>query len=136
MADLSITASAVIPGTGANIRNGTAGAAITAGMAIMKKDSDGLVYPADANDAALDECDGVAVNSAPGIGQPVSWVESGLLTINAVMTAGVAYYVTLNGGGIGARAEVTTGAAVIYIGTALSTTSLNIKIHETGAVSA
>lgn len=133
MTDLTITAANVIAGMGAETENGTLGVAATAGQVLYKKASDGLWYLADNNagTAEVRTAAGIALNGG-GIGQPVRVLRSGLCTIGATMTAGVAYYLSDTPGGICPVADVGAGEYACLIGIATSTTVLDVKIQYSG----
>lgn len=131
--DLTITAANVVAGSGANVVQGTAGATVTAGQAVYRDDTAGTWKLADNNSgtAALRSPDGVALNGAAS-GQPLSVLTSGRVTIGATMTAGVAYYLGDTPGGICPVADLASGEYPTIIGIAVSTTVLDVKIHESG----
>lgn len=134
MADLSITTTAVLAAADAVTENGTAGATITAGQVLYKDSSDGLWKLADNNSAtaAVRTPQGIALNGAAS-GQPVRVLKSGNLTLNAVLTAGVAYYLSDTAGGICPVADLATGEYPSVIGIATSTTVLKVNITTSGA---
>ena len=74
---------------------------------------------------------GIALNGAAD-GQPLVVLEDGPITIGATMTAGVAYYLSPNAGGIAPVADVLTGDHTVIIGMATSTTVLDVNIQESG----
>ena len=87
MAAYTFTASAVLQSGAPQI--GIAGAAIAAGE-FLYQHSDTKLYKAESNDtAAKARVVGIAVNSA-AIGQPVGYVTSGEITVDAAMFASVA----------------------------------------------
>jgi len=133
MADLSITASAVIASGNSTIENGTAGATITAGQVVYKEASSGKFKLADSNSATSEAktAYGIALNGASD-GQPLAVIRSGDLTINAVLTAGAAYYLSETAGGIQPVADLGTGEYVGLIGVAKSTTVLSVRIVTPG----
>ena len=133
MADISITATSVVPGTGATIKHGYAAATITAGQ-VVYKDSSGTYNLADCNSAtaAVRSPYGIALNGA-ATGQPVAMVIAGPVTIGATLTAGVAYYLSGTAGGICPVADLTTGDYPTVLGMATSTTVLEVDIQESGA---
>lgn len=137
MADLSITASAVLTSTDATTENGTAGATITAGQRVYLDTATGRYELADADAATVLErrTRGIALNSASD-GQPLRIHKAGPLTVNAVLTAGVTYYGSPTPGGICPRADVLTGDFVEIIGVATSTTVLNVALDYPGVASA
>ena len=137
MADLVLTAAAVLTTTEATTENGTAGATITAGQRVYHDALTGRFKLADA-DAATDperRTRGIALNSASD-GQPLRIHKSGDLTVNAVLTPGVTYYGSPVPGGICPRADVLTADYVEIIGVAKSTTVLAVAINYPNVASA
>lgn len=134
MADLSITATSVIPGEGATVKHGvTAGASITAGKTVVRDPSTGKWVLADSNHAtaALRVPGGIALN-AGGDGQPISVLTAGPITLGAVLTAGVAVYQSDTAGGICPVADVGSGERSVLIGMPTSTSVLNVDIQDSG----
>ena len=133
MADISITATSVIAGGGAKTVEGVAGASITAGQVVYLDTTTGTYKLAD-NDsatAAVRSPDGIALNGAAS-GQPIEVLTRGRVTIGATLTAGVAYYLSGTPGGICPVADLSTGDYPTIIGIAVSTTVLDVLIHESG----
>lgn len=137
MADVSITASAVLPGDDATLENGTSGATIAAGQRVYLDTATGRYELADADAATVLErrTRGIALNSASD-GQPLRILRAGDLTVNAVLTAGVTYYGSPTPGGICPRADVLTGDFVEIIGVAKSTTVLAVALQYPAVASA
>lgn len=133
MADLTITAANVAAGTGASIRHGTAGAAITAGQTVYLDSADSRFKLADCDSAtaALRSPVGIALHAALA-GHPLTVLSSGPITIGAPLTVGVAYYLSGNAGGICPVADLATGDYPTIIGIATSATVLDVKLHESG----
>jgi hypothetical protein len=127
MADLSITAASVLPGANGTFETGAAGQTITAGQAVYKDPTTHLYLLADCNSAvaAARVPLGIALNGG-AINQPIKIQKSGLITIGATLTAGVAYYLSGTAGAIRPVADNTTGDYPCLIGMAQSTTVLNI----------
>lgn len=133
MADLSITAANVAADGNSSIEHGTAGAAITAGQVVFK-DTNQQYQLADADDVALDEAYGIALNDAAS-GQPLTVALSGgNITIGATLTAGTAYYLSGNPGGIAPVADLATGDRVILLGLASSTTVLKFRPFDSEVI--
>lgn len=133
MADLSITAANVLAGSGARSKLGTAGATITAGKSVYLDTSDSKYKLADCDSAtaAVRSPIGIALNGASD-GQPLVVLEQGPITIGATMTAGIAYYLSPNAGGICPVADILTGDYPVILGIATSTTVLEVNIQEAG----
>jgi hypothetical protein len=132
MADLSITAASVIPGTGAQTRDTTAGATITAGKVVTvdPATSKYVLCDTDHATAALRIAKGIALNGASD-GQPLKVQTEGPITLGAVLTAGVAYYASNTAGGICPAADVATERSVL-LGIASSSSVLELDIQDSG----
>lgn len=137
MADLTITAASVLPGSGASLETGTAGEALTAGKVVYKKAADGKWYLADCNSATAEVrvAEAIALTGSAA-GQPVVVQKGGSITIGATMTANAAYYLSGTAGGIRPAADNTTGDYPQVIGLATSTTvlALNFSLHASAAL--
>ena len=132
MVDISVTATAVLPGSNAVTENGIAGATLTAGLAVYKEAATGTWKVADNNSATAEvrQATGIALNGGAA-GQPVRVLRSGDLTMNAVLTAGVAFYLS-DSGGICPVADLGAGEYVCLLGMAKSTTVLAVDIQYPG----
>ena len=133
MTALVITASAVVAGSNAVRDVGTAGATIVAGQPLYYDATTAKWNLADTNSAtaAARAASAIALNSA-SLDQPVSLHKSGDLTINAVLTKGVAYYLGGTAGTIVPVADLTTGDYTQIIGIAKSTTVLAVDFQSAG----
>jgi hypothetical protein len=133
MADLSLTAANVVAGSGAVVEAGTAGATITAGQVVYRDSADNKYKLADNNSAteAVRAPRGIALNGASD-GQPLSILRSGSITLGAVLTAGVAYYLSDTPGGICPVADLASGEYATALGIATSTSVLNVNITQSG----
>jgi hypothetical protein len=134
MADLSITAANVVPGVGAKIRNGTAGAAVTAGQVVYLDPADSRFKLADCDNASatVRNAYGIALHAA-AIGQPLAVQYAGELTMGATLAAGVAYYLSPNAGGIAPVADIASGDHTVIIGMAKTTAIMTVGIRASGA---
>jgi hypothetical protein len=134
MSDLVITAANVIAGSGARTVDGTAGASVSAGQMVYLDSATNTYKLADCDSAtaAVRSPDGIALHAAAS-GQPLEVHTRGPITIGATMTAGVAYYLSANAGGICPVADLGAGDYPTIIGIATSTTVLDVLIHESGA---
>jgi hypothetical protein len=116
VADISITAANVAPGS-AVIARGIAGAAITAGQAVYADAANnGIIKKANAaTSAATAACVGIAVNNA-AIGQPVNYVTSGVYTVGGTVAAAVPYAVSgANDGGICPTSDITVSGEILTV---------------------
>lgn len=133
MADLSITAANVLSGAGAQIAFGKAGAAVTAGQTVYQDPADQRFKLADCDNAsaAVRAVSGIALNNAAN-GQPLAVQYDGEITLGAVLTAGVTYYLSPNPGGIAPIADILSGDYPTVIGVAESTSVLRLGILAAG----
>lgn len=134
MADLTITAASVLKGSGAATTKGVAGATVTAGQVVYKEASSGKYKLADADNATAEirQPDGIALNGASD-GQPLEVLTGGDITIGATVTAGTAYYLSPNPGGIAPLADVLTGDDIVLVGLATSASVIKVGFVITGA---
>ena len=130
MADVVFTVTAIKAAGGARVSEETLGATVTAGQAVYKDAADGTLKLADADVAATGSVYGIALNGG-ATGQACRVLLEGDLTCDG-LTKGTSYFLSPNAGGLCGEAEVLSGDYVAYIGTALATTSLRVKINNTG----
>jgi len=132
MSDISITAANVIAGANSIREAGIAGATITAGQVVYKDDTTRKFLLADADGAvALRTPYGIALNGA-ALNQPLGVLRAGEITIGATVTAGVAYYLSDDPGGICPLADVSGGDYIVQIGLAKSATVIVVDFQITG----
>lgn len=135
MTDISITAANVLPGANATTLSGTAGATITAGQVVYLDEAttgEWLLADSDAAGAAARGSGriGIALNGASD-GQPLKVQIDGNITIGGTMTAGVAYFLSDEPGGIAPYADLGSGDYVMLIGVSVSTTVLSLQFKYT-----
>ena len=133
MVDVSVTASGVLPESGAEIQSGYAGATITAGQALYKDSSDSnSLKPADADDtSAKATVVGIALNSASD-GQPVDYQTRGNIDIGGTVTVGTVYVLSGTAGGICPAADLATGDYTSIIGVGVDADSIKLGILNSG----
>ncbi|RWX71895.1 hypothetical protein [Mesorhizobium sp. M2A.F.Ca.ET.039.01.1.1] len=133
MADLVITAANVVAGSNAETETGAAGEAITAGQAVYRSSTTKKLMKADSNGASAEIRTpiGIALNGG-ALDQPIKFQKSGNVTIGAVLTPGVAYYLSDAPGGICPVADIGAGEYVCLIGLATSASVLALDIRYTG----
>jgi predicted transcriptional regulator len=121
MADLTITATNVVPGTGASIQYGIAGETLLAGQALYLKAADGRMWKAEC-DAAVEAatCAGVALNGASP-GQTVGFVSNGTMTIGATTAKTTTYMVSAAAGGICPQVDLVSTNKICIVGVATDT---------------
>lgn len=137
MADITITTTAVIPGTGPLLKTVVAGEAITIGQAVYVRSSNGQAYKADANDTATPAnlIDGVAVSTATAAGQSIVYQYGGILAFGAIMTAGKIYVSSATPGGIAPAADLSSGWSTNVIGYAETVSNMRLQPYASGVVS-
>lgn len=135
MADLTITATSVVPGNSAKTETGVAGAAVTAGQVVYLDSADNKFKLADTDSATVAARSpyGIALHAASA-SQPLTVQTSGSITIGAAVTAGVFYYLSGTPGGICPVADVAAGDYPCIIGVATSASLLKVAIVEAGVV--
>lgn len=133
MADLTITGTSVLPGTGTGKTLGNAGVAITAGQTVYFDATSNSWKLADCNSATVAQrvAGGIALNGAAA-GQPVEVQQTGPITIGATLTPGVMYYLSATPGGICPVADMVTGCYPCALGFAISATQLQLNIQSAG----
>lgn len=133
MADLTITAASVVKTSTTEISEGIAGVTITAGQALYIDTGDNNELKLADNDASAltKACVGIALHAALD-GQPIKYATKGALTVGAILTAGVFYYLSNTAGGICPVADVGAGETVVLLGYASTTSALVIGIVNTG----
>jgi hypothetical protein len=131
MADLAIVATDVFKSASAGQETGTAGAAIAAGQALYKDPTTGnmLLAQSDVDDNQAN-CTGIALHAA-AVGQPISYCNSGQLTVSAVLSTGQLYVLSGTPGGIAPVADLATGWRTVILGYAISTTVLKLLLLNT-----
>jgi hypothetical protein len=136
MADLVIVAANVVAGANASTRQSLAGETITAGQAIYLAAATGKWMKADADAAPAEgrHATHIALNGA-ALDQPLVGQKSGDITLGAVLTPGVAYYLSgATAGGICAFADIGVGEYVCLLGLAKSASVLALNIQFPGVV--
>jgi hypothetical protein len=131
MADVSgITA--VRPGSSATqVRIVQYGATIAAGNSIVPSSGKRVLADANASDA-LAAADGVAIT--PGVDNGWGLIAFGgpIILVGATLVVGETYVVSDTAGGIMPISDLSTGERCTILGTAATTTQLNLDINATG----
>ncbi len=137
MADISITAANVVPGSNSNQVVGLAGETIAQGKVVYRSSTTGKWMLADSN-AGTAEARGSDVSNVgialtgSSLNQPIVVHKSGDLTVGATMTAGIPYFLSDTPGGICPIADVGSGEYVVQLGISTSTTVLAVAPKYTG----
>lgn len=135
MADLSITASAVVPSplnTTVHVQPAStlAGEALSAGDILCLLDADSKYYKADANDTAKRDVRGIAGNSAAAAAQRVDVIsQSPALTIGTHgIAVGTPLFLSNTSGKLCPLADLTTGSLPVLVAYTESATTLQIVL--------
>ncbi len=135
MADVSVTASAVVPTATTVIARGTAGATITAGQAVYADpNANFAIKPAQAtSQTQATNVVGIALDGAAS-GQPVAYATGGDVTFNSAFTTVSVYVLSAaNAGGIAPNTDLATGNWGTVLGMATSATNLRLGLIASGA---
>lgn len=134
MADLTITATQVLPTTSTRYSIVKVGEAVTHGQPLYKKASDGLYYKADADAEASAAAEGVAMSEAVASGQPIVMAVSGDITLGAgaAPAAATEYYVSPTAGGLCPEADVLSGDYLTRIGYGIGSNQIRLDIKVSG----
>jgi len=132
MADLVVTPANVKGGAGSNSLLGNSGATINAGD-LVAKNSGGDVVLCDANGASpIDTPVGVALNSCPGVGQPIRYAPIAPALEGFTTTQGVVYVASANAGKIAAVTDLASGWTVSILGVGKAANKLDFYLFASG----
>lgn len=132
MADLTVTATSVVPGTNyTEVGTYLAGEAITAGQPLYL-DSSNLAWKGDANVAAGAKANvvGIAMNNA-GAGQKIT-IGKGEITFGSIITAAIVYVLSDTAGGIKPIADQASGDYLTILGWGISATTMKVDPKYSG----
>jgi len=130
MADLS-SITAVRPTSSTQLRIVQYGVTVAAGQAVVKSSSKYIL--ADANlSSAVAAAEGIAMT--PGVADGYGIVATGgnVILVGTTMVVGETYLASRTAGGIMPNADKTGGDYVTRLGTAATTTQLNLSVTATG----
>jgi len=136
MADLSITAADVVPGTSAVIDKAYVyGETVTAGMPVYLSGTGSTAKWMMALNDSVAHCAarGVAINSG-SLNQPAAVQTSGYLTINSAATAGASYWVSNTAGKLAPETDISNAEYSTLVAIGVSATSMLLAIHPTGVL--
>lgn len=135
MADLTVVAANVKPGSDAVTKTGVAGEAISAGESIFKA-TDGELELCEKDQAAADAAAvGIALNDAAPL-QPITYIITGTIDMGAILAIGETYIVGAGPGGIAPEADAVATDFVTILGVAISVNDLKIGILQSGVAHA
>jgi hypothetical protein len=132
MADLSITAANVRPGSDAIIRLVQFGENVTAGQVVYLKSSDSKYWKADANAGSSAEVAvGIALTGGSTDGYGVIQT-GGTIIIGATTVKGEIYVLSATAGGIAPCTDLTTGWYPVFLFMATDTTGTGLMAIKVG----
>ena len=132
MADLSQTPANVKSGTSAITQVVQAGEAVSAGMPVYLKSTDGKYYKTDANDSAKYDVKGVALCGAGVDGYFVIQI-GGQMNLGATTAAGLIYIVSATAGAIAPHTDLAAGWYPGVVGVGLDATGTILLICKSGS---
>jgi hypothetical protein len=137
MSDPVVVSASVLASSNADIRRGTAGAAITAGQTLYKDTADGLMKLYDANGAApLNVYAGIALHSS-AIGQPIAFVYSDpSFTPGFTVAAGATLIGSATPGGIAPVADAAATWFVTILGIGIGSNKIKLSPVVSGVAAA
>lgn len=137
MAALSQTAANVAAGSGSVRQAGTFGGTITAGMPIYRDAGDSnKLKAARANATGTASVVGISLNGGAN-GQPGNYQSSGQINLGATLAVGETYCVSdAVAGQIVPIGDLGSGDYVTILGVAISTSLLQLDIHNSGVAKA
>lgn len=133
MADLTITAANVVAGANVTKAQGIAGETIAQGKQVYLNSTSKKWMLADSNAASAEAraAKGTALNAA-SLNQPLTVQKDGQITIGAVLTPNLEYFLSDTPGGICPYADVGAGEYACRVGIALSASVLDLDYKYTG----
>jgi hypothetical protein len=131
MADVVITPSSVVQGSGAKTKTYVAGETITAGQ-LAYYHTDGRVYKTDADGSVQSRALlGLTLNGG-ALNQPILVQTEGQVNLGAGLQQGRIYVASATPGGFAPAADQIVGWASLLVGVALSTAVLDLRIYDPG----
>jgi len=134
MADITVSAAGVAPTATTVIQRGTSAVAITAGQPVyIDTNTSNQLRPGLATGLASSVIAGIALNSAPGAGQPVTYATGGdVAFVGTTFVVGQTYNLSVNAGFIAPVTDTTTGNYVCTLGAATTATNLRVALNVLG----
>lgn len=135
MADITWTAANVIAPNPVQLRRKFAGQAIVAGQPVRDDPSDSTkILLSQATSVASAKCVGIAANSAEQYQPCIYFRDQEIAFGTAVFSMGETYVVSATEGGIAPESDLISGNSSTTIGIAISTTTLDCQIQESGVL--
>jgi len=133
MADVTVVAAEVLPGTDTQYSDGILGGTVTAGQSVYFDSATSTYKAADANaSAAAALARGIAMNGGV-TGQPVKVATGGSLDPGFTVTVGTIYIVSATAGGIAPATDLATGMYTHVLGLGITAASLKL-VNATAGV--
>lgn len=135
MADLTVVAANVKPGSSAVSKRGIAGEAITAGDSVFVA-ADGGIELCEHDQTIVEAAAvGVALNDA-AVDQPIEYIVTGDIDMGAILSIGETYIVGAGAGGIAPEGDAGAGDFVTVLGVATTANNLKMGILQSGVAHA
>jgi hypothetical protein len=134
MADVSITPANVTVHQDVSMRDGTAGATITAGQVLYLDAADNRLKLAQCDGTAAEATvEGIAAHGASA-GQPIRYFTSGTLNIGGTVVVGTLYVLSDTAGGIKSVDQLSPTEYVSVLGGAITAARLKMFVQNLGVV--
>ena len=135
MADVTWTAANVIAPNPVQLRRKFAGQDITAGQPVRDDPSDSTkLLLSQATSVESAKCVGIAANTASETQPCIYFRDQEIAFGTAVFSQGETYVVSATEGGIAPESDLGSGDSSTTIGIAISTTTLDCQIQESGVL--
>lgn len=133
MADVTVTAASVVPGTtGAEFEDGKAGATLTAGQLVYLDTTTNTYKLADANASAVTPViRGVTMNGGAS-GQYIRIQRKGRYTVGGTVVVGTIYVASGTAGGIAPSTDLVSGWYTSVLGVGVTAAIIDIQINNSG----
>lgn len=132
MANLTITEANIKPNDEyVRLQPATFGETVTKGQPVYRSTTDDKWYKADADVLATAKARGIAI--VGGVANETGVIQTdGKLQMGAILTVGTQYVVSVTAGSICPRADLASGDFITYLGTASTTSVLDMDVEATG----
>lgn len=134
MANITVTAANVTPGTNAVLEDAIVFEAVTAGQLLYRRASDSKLGLCDNNHASAEGRVpfGIAINNA-AVNQGVRVVTQGRINIGATVTVGTPHFSSDTPGAISnLQSDAATGESPSFLGFAVATTTIDVFLKYSG----
>lgn len=133
MAAVAVTPADVQQSSNSGVRTGIALEAIVAGESVYKNAAGQIGLADSTGGAGIETGVGIAINSAPGAGQKVSYAaKDPAFAVGGTVIAGVGYAVGAVAGSIVPLADLLSNEYISYLGVGVSATEISLNPDPTG----